>query len=290
MANENNNLLTGRRAAGLPCKLALVLGSGGARGLAHLGVLRAFRELGVRPDCVIGTSIGAIVGAFYASGAIASADEIVRSMDIKHVAQLFIEVGLPHSGLLEGRHVMKFLREMIPAHRIDELPVRFAAVATDLLTQEEVDFQSGDLFKAIRASISIPGFFSPVEEKPGQWLIDGGLVNPLPVSLARSFRARRVIGVDVNLGMSGEAEAKRKPGAPSLFEVLLRTVRLGENAITRERLLREPPDLLIQPPVGEVGTMDFFRGESIVELGYRAAWKKAKEIRALVKELDTEND
>lgn len=262
-------------------RLALVLGSGGARGLAHLGVLRALKELGVTPDYAVGTSIGSIAAAFYAANAIPIAEEAVRTMNIKRVAQLFIEVGLPRAGLLEGRHVMQFLKATIPASRIEELPIRYAAVATNLITQSEVIFKSGDLFEAIRASISIPGFFSPVERAPGQWLIDGGLVNPLPVSLARAAGAKRVIGVDVNLGPGIPTVSKRKPKTPSLLEVLLRTIRIAENAITRERLLREPPDILIQPRVGDIGTMEFFRGESLVEEGYRATMEKAAILRAL---------
>ena len=261
--------------------LAIVLGSGGARGWAHMGALRALTELGISPSLVTGTSIGAIIGAFYAAGALDVADELAERLDWKQMARLFFEVNLPRSGLLEGRRIMQLLQTHIPVSRIEDLELRYAAVATTLATHQEVVLKEGDLFSAIRASISIPGVFIPIELGQGTWVIDGALTNPLPVSVARSMGATNVIGIDVNLSENQE-DAKKITAKPTLLDVLVRTIRLAENAITRERLLREPPDVLIQPKVGHIGTLDFFRGQATVKAGYDAVMEQAGALKALL--------
>ncbi len=261
--------------------LAIVLGSGGARGWAHVGALRALTELGISPSLVTGTSIGAIIGAFYAAGALDVADELAERLDWKQMARLFFEVNLPRSGLLEGRRIMQLLQTHIPVSRIEDLELRYAAVATTLATHQEVVLKEGDLFSAIRASISIPGVFIPIELGQGTWVIDGALTNPLPVSVARSMGATKVIGIDVNLSENQE-DAKKITAKPTLLDVLVRTIRLAENAITRERLLREPPDVLIQPKVGHIGTLDFFRGQATVKAGYDAVLEQAGALKALL--------
>lgn len=261
--------------------LAIVLGSGGARGWAHVGVLQALDELGIRPSIVTGTSIGAIIGAFYAAGALDVADNLAEHLDWKQMARLFFEVNLPRSGLLEGRRIMELLQTNIPVSRIEDLQLRYAAVATTLTTHQEVVLKRGNLFSAIRASISIPGVFMPIELEKGKWVIDGALINPLPVSVARSLGATKIIGVDVNLSENKE-DIKGFKGKPTMLDVLIRTVRLAENAITRERLLREPPDVLIQPKVGHIGTLDFFRGQVTVAAGYAAVMEQAEALQALM--------
>lgn len=261
--------------------LAIVLGSGGARGWAHVGALRALNELGIRPSMVTGTSIGAIIGAFYAAGALDIADDLAAHLDWKQMARLFFEVNLPRSGLLEGRRIMQLLQTNIPVSRIEDLELRYAAVATTLATHQEVVLKEGDLFAAIRASISIPGVFIPIELGKGTWVIDGALTNPLPVSVARGMGAKKVIGIDVNLSEKRE-DMKNIAAKPTLLDVLIRTVRLAENAITRERLLREPPDVLIQPRVGHIGTLDFFRGQATVKAGYDAVMEQAGALKALM--------
>lgn len=320
----------------LPDSVALVFGSGGARGWAHLGVLQAFRELGFCPGRVVGTSIGAVAAAAYAGGALPALEHLAETMDWKQAASLFLEIGLPRSGLLEGRRIMALLRELIPETRIEQLPVPYAAVATDLRHQAEVVFERGDLHEAIRASIAIPGIFTPVQHDEA-WLVDGGLVNPLPVSVARKAGARLVIAVDINLrngapaadtahrtvsdarppvlrtldklgtlarwkqrleagedGTPPEEKGLRpfleslfglqdlpRNASPTMLEVLTRSLRTGENAITRERLLREPPDLLIQPAVGHIGTLEFYRSAEAIRAGYAAAMENATALEAL---------
>lgn len=251
-------------------KTALVLGSGGARGWSHIGVLRAMTELGCKPDMVVGTSIGAIVAAIYAAGVVDEAERVASSIDWKQVAKLFFEVNIPRSGLVKGERIMDLLRSLIPVKRIENLTLAYAAVATDLRLEQEVVLAEGDLFKALRASFSIPGVFTPVEYTKGQWLVDGGIVNPLPISVARSMGATHVVGVDINL--KGALHEKIK--SPTLMDVLLSTFRAIENSITRERLLREPPDLLIQPKVGNLGTLEFHNAPQAIQLGYAAVMEQ----------------
>ena len=267
-----------------PKKTALVLGSGGARGWAHVGVVKALAELSIVPDIVVGSSIGSVVGAMYAAGQIAKAEELAPNLDWTRIAKLFLEFGISRSGLFEGKRIMKFFGEFIPVKHIQDLPVAYAAVATDLYTQEEVVMKEGGLLEAIRASIAIPGLFTPARHGR-KWLVDGGLVNPLPVSVARTMGAGRVIGVDVNL-REGKAptpakedgKEKKEDKAPFLPDVITRSFRVAENSITRERLLRQPPDILIQPEVGHIATLEFQRGEEAMAAGYRAAMEKHEEL------------
>jgi NTE family protein len=259
-------------------KRALVLGSGGARGWAHIGVLKALEELECKPDIVVGTSIGAIVAAIHAAGALKEAEKIAASIDWKQVARLFFEVNIPRSGLLKGQRIIELLRSLIQVKRIDQLPIPYAAVATDLRLEKEVVMTEGDLFKALRASFSIPGVFTPVEHAKGQWLVDGGLVNPLPVSVAREMGATHVVGVDINLGGCNHEPLTK---SPILMDVLLWTFRAVENSITRERLLREPPDILIQPKVGALGTLEFHHAPQAIKRGYEAVMAQKEELCAL---------
>ena len=306
-----------------PTKIGIALGSGGARGWAHLGVLRRLNELGVRPDCIAGTSAGAIAAALYASESVEMMVDLATHLDWKQVAQLFLEVNFPRSGLLTGKNVMHLLKSVIDVHAVSSLRIPYAAVATDLETEQEVVLQSGNLFDAIRASIGIPGIFTPTRLN-GHTLVDGGLVNPLPVSVCRAMGADFVIAVDVNLRA---ATQKRRPVkktylpdppqriahlieslgklmpqrsgpaskpsrrwiAPqraetdtlSIFDVLTRSFRLVENQITRRELTLNPPDILIQPEVGDLMTLDFHRGHEAIAAGIRAVDEVLPQLNAL---------
>lgn len=308
-----------------PKKIGLALGSGGARGWAHVGVIHRLNELGFRPHCIAGTSIGAIVGALYASGSLQTMEALASHLDWRHLAQLFLEVNFHRSGLLSGKNFMQLLKKIIPCHTIHDLSIPYAAVATDLTTEKEVVFYSGNLFDAIRASIAIPGIFTPARLN-GRTLVDGGLVNPLPVSVCRAMGADLVIAVDVNLRSSPvrrkapklpaattepsrhvtkllanvsrlmpqlttpveEAVARwftpprREAETPSIFDVLTRSFRLVENQITRRELAINPPDLLIQPEVGDLMTLDFHRGTEAIAAGMRAADEVLPQLTALL--------
>ena len=190
-------------------KVGLALGSGSARGLAHIGVIRALKEAGIEVDCVAGTSIGAMIGAVYASGKIDSLQNAYMAMDWKKIVY-FLDVVFPKSGIIDGKKVADFIREYVHSACIEELPLPFQAVATELNSGEEVVFEAGDVIDAVRASISVPGMFTPVRIN-GQVLVDGGLVNPVPVSVVRSMGADIVIAVDLNHDVVAGKAPKRAP-------------------------------------------------------------------------------
>ena len=297
-----------------PRKIGLALGSGGARGWAHIGVLQRLSTLGIPIHCVAGTSIGSIAGALYASDSIETMADLSTQLDWRHATRLFLEVNFPRSGLLSGKNFMSLLRDVIPVHAISALKIPFAAVATDIQTEKEVVLSSGSIFDAIRASIAIPGIFTPMRLQ-GKNLVDGGLVNPLPVSVCRAMGADFVIAVDINLRSA--PPGKRRPGKRqsvpaepsqrietliarvsklmpqlqtpmedavrrwtmpqkkdtaelSIFDVLTRSFRLVENQITRRELAVNPPDILIQPEVGHIMTLEFHRGPETIAAGVQA--------------------
>lgn len=177
-------------------KIGLALSSGSARGLAHFGVIRALEEAGIKVDFIAGTSVGALIGAVYASGRIDSMESTFQEFDRKRTVSFF-DVVFPKSGLIDGAKVSELVRAHINSELIESLPIPFCAVATDLLTGEEVVIRQGDIIEAVRASISVPGIFTPVRSN-GRLLVDGGLVNPVPVSAVRNMGAECVIAVDLN--------------------------------------------------------------------------------------------
>ena len=179
-----------------PGKVGLALGSGSARGWAHIGVIKALAEADVRVDYVAGASIGALVGAVYASGNINSLEEVVLQLDWKKIVYFF-DVVFPKSGLIDGDKVADFIRGHVGERNIEDLPLPFCAVSTDLATGKEIIIKEGDIIEAVRASISVPGIFTPFK-KDDMTLVDGGLVNPVPVSAAREMGADFVIAVDLN--------------------------------------------------------------------------------------------
>ncbi len=180
---------------GFPAKIGLALGSGSARGWAHIGVIRALQEAGISVDFVAGTSIGALVGAVFVSGGLDALEDEARRLRWSRVMS-FLDIIFPRSGLIDGKKVVDALGDHVPDRDIEDLPAPFGAVATDLSSGHELDIRSGNVIDAIRASISIPGIFTPVC-KGDQVLVDGGLVNPVPVSLAREMGAQFVIAVDI---------------------------------------------------------------------------------------------
>ena len=177
-------------------RIGLALGSGSARGLAHIGVLRALKEANIEVDLVAGTSMGAVIGAVFASGKIDGLSARLRNLDWPGIVALLDPV-FPRSGLIDGQRVAEFVRTHVPSAGIEDLLLPFAAVATDLMTGEEVVATTGDLTEAVRASIAVPGIVTPVRSN-GRILVDGGLVNPVPVSVARAMGADLVIAVDLN--------------------------------------------------------------------------------------------
>ena len=275
-------------------RLGIALGSGSARGWAHIGVLRALEQAGIVPDIVSGTSIGALVGAAYASGRLDPLEEWVARIDWWEIIR-YMDMS---RGGVEGERLMRAFGERVEDVPIETLPKPFGAVATDLLTGREVWFQNGSLLEAVRASIALPGLFSPVRFQE-RWLVDGGLVDPLPVSLCRALGAEQVIAVNLN----GDIVGRRLPGRsthrpasnpllarlstgwqtvlgnlhdrlsppekeedepPSLFDVMAGSIHIMQDRITRARMAGDPPDVVLAPRLAHLGLMDFDRaGEGI---------------------------
>ncbi|AFY69333.1 Patatin [Thalassoporum mexicanum PCC 7367] len=177
-------------------KIGLALGSGGARGWAHIGVIQALLEAEIKIDYVAGTSIGAFVGAFYAAGGLRQLEEFVRSLDWRTIVSL-LDLEFPDKGLLDGGKVYELLQEHLLSMQLEETEVPFHCVATDLLNQQSVTFKSGSLVDAVRASISIPGVFTPFE-KDGVYYIDGGVINPVPVDVVKEMGCDLAIAVNLN--------------------------------------------------------------------------------------------
>jgi NTE family protein len=177
-------------------RIGLALGSGAARGWAHVGVIHALEERGIHADCVAGTSIGALVGAAYAARKMDELEGEILRLDWKRVLYFFSDPSFHRSGLVDGKKIADFLRNHAAGLDMESLPTPLHVVATDLHTGKEVCLTSGDIINALRASIAIPGVFTPVEMN-GMVLVDGGLVNPLPVGVARKMEADFVIAVDV---------------------------------------------------------------------------------------------
>ncbi len=193
---EIENIAMARNPSGERARIGLALGSGSARGLAHVGVIRAIEDAGIKVDFIAGTSMGALIGAIHAAGKLDELEAMFRTFDWKKTASFF-DIVLPKSGLLDGTKIGELVRTHIHADTIEMLPRPFAAVATDIVSGEEVVIRSGDVIEAVRASISVPGIFTPVRSN-GHILVDGGLTNPVPVSVARAMGADFVIAVDLN--------------------------------------------------------------------------------------------
>lgn len=280
-------------------KVGLALGSGAARGWAHIGVIEGLVALGIVPQIVSGTSIGALVAAAYVTGKLTALKARMTNFSRRDVAAM-LDVRLATGGLIEGKRVENFLESLGIAGAIEAQEYRYAAVATDLASGREIWLQQGAIGYAVRASIGMPGVFSPAR-LDGRWLIDGGLVNPVPVSLARALGADIVIAVDLNSELVGRrltgsdmdvtASADRVslsaqvprwltdavgpilqhvlqegPDYPSYFEVLANSLNIMQDRITRTRLAGDPPDVLLCPRLGQFSWLDFHRAtEAIAE-------------------------
>lgn len=192
-------------------RIGLALGSGSARGWSHIGAIRALSEAGIQVDCVAGTSIGALVGAVYAAGQLDALEAWALQLEWKQILS-FMDVVLPKSGLIDGRKIADMVRRHVHVENIEDLPIPFGTVATDLRTGQEVVLRKGDIVEAVRASISLPGILTPVE-KDHAFLIDGGLVNPLPVNTARNMGADFVIAVDLNSDIVPNKRTRPSPSS-----------------------------------------------------------------------------
>jgi NTE family protein len=231
-------------------RIGLALGSGSARGWAHFGVIQALDEFGIPVHCVAGTSIGALVGAIFASGTTASVIDLIPKLDWRRIASFF-DVVFPRSGLIDGKRLSDFIRLYVRETNIEDLPIPFRALATDLATGQEVVLSEGDIIEAVRASMSFPGILTPVR-CGGVILVDGGMINPVPVSTVREMGAEIVIAVDLNHDIvEKKGFGGRSQGSHSKRRTFSWPHRLGEKwkrlAALNERLaLIELPEMLTQ--------------------------------------------
>jgi NTE family protein len=288
-------------------KVGIALGSGSARGWAHIGILRALEEIGISPDIVAGSSTGALVGAAYASGNLDKFEQWVLKLDSSGIMR-FVDISWTGSGLIEGDKLFDHFQETMQSFNIEELPKTFAAVATELTTGREIWFREGSLGKAVRASLALPGLFTPAMQED-HYYIDGGLVNPVPVSLCRALGADVVIAVNLNgqivgkhlrkdmhangnsdeteltfksdflnqtiarlgqsLNRNGSLAAMFKPHrrAPGMFEVIASSINIMQDRITRSRMAGDPPDVILAPRLAHLALMDFDKAEAAIQEG-----------------------
>ncbi len=283
-------------------RIGLALGGGSARGWAHIGVIRTLEDAGIRPDLVCGTSIGALVGAAYVAGELDRLEAWVRSLKLQTVVS-FLDFTLG-GGLIKGDKLIEFFRAHFVDRDIRELERPYGAVATDLARGREIWLREGGVSDAVRASIALPGLFTPVAAD-GSWLVDGGLVNPVPVSLARAMGADFVIAIDLNADILGR-HLKSKPATrarsakptladtvmaqlglthddspspPAMLDVLASSINIMQVLITRSRLAGEPADAMIAPPLASLGLMEFHRAAVAIDSGRHAAEAALPQLR-----------
>jgi NTE family protein len=293
--------------------IGLVLGSGAARGFAHIGVMRALQAHGIAPDIIVGTSMGALVGGCYGTKQLDTLETWARSLTRRRVIG-YLDVRIGGPGLIGGVRLASRLAESIGDAAIEDLPIRFAAIATEIGTGHEVWLTRGSLALAIRASYALPGIFPPVYVG-GRWLVDGALVNPVPVSAARALGARVVIAVNMDADRFGRGVTIASHGAdpadghavappagprngfarlrgmfgverafkrqiiaddarPNFSTVMIESFNIMQDRLTRMRLAGDPPDVHITPHIGHIGWLDFHRAAESIAVG-QAATEKA---------------
>ena len=271
-------------------KIGLALGSGSARGWAHIGVIRALEEAGIRPDVVCGCSIGAFVGAAYVNGDLDRLEKWISALAWKDMLGL-MDVRLA-GGLIKGDKLIAFLEKHFVDKNIETLPMPYGCVATDLANGREIWLREGSVVAAVRASIALPGLFAPVG-RDGRLLVDGGLVNPVPVSLCRALGADIVIAVDLGSDIVGSSLKRGVPAGerrgknwsdrllaslglksngdvPSVTSVLSTSIQIMQSRIARSRLAGEPADVLIAPRLAHLGLMDYHRAAEAMPEGVAA--------------------
>ncbi len=297
-----------------PPVVGIALGSGSARGWAHIGVIQQLQDFGIDPTVVAGTSIGALVGAVYVSGQLDAFAKWVESLSFMDVIG-FMDVGFS-GGVVKGEKLFGFFRENHQNPDIESLDRRFATVATDMALGREVWIEKGPVLDAARASCALPGLFSPVKYKD-RWMLDGGLVNPVPVSVCRAMGAEVVIAVNLNGQLIGRHFSRKTEESvrrarqqaqngergllekiaryflssdeaagddPGFFDVIGASVNIMQDRITRSRMAGEPADLSLVPLLNDFAIMDFHRADEAIEEGRRLVIEAEDRIRWLLGE------
>lgn len=290
-------------------KIGLALGAGAARGWTHLGIIEALENLGIKIDVVSGCSIGAYVGAAYASGNLTQLKDWAFDLTEWEVLRL-LGIGFTRSGLASGEQVFKRLADDFSVATFEEMQKPFAIPATDLYSGREIIFQSGPVVDAVRASCSIPALFAPVQFE-NRWLVDGAVVNPVPVNLCRLMGADFVIAVNlsadfrpemIDKNITAHENAQRKTDEklekqqsifrnwfspdpndnqqtpPGIMSVMSNSLDIMQARVTRSRLAGDPPDILIEPNLRDVGILEFEKAEELYAVGKEAVERLEKQI------------
>lgn len=250
-------------------KIGLALGSGGARGLAHIGVLKALEREKIPISMIAGSSIGSLVGAFYASGQ--NIDAMVK-ISQKFKRKYFIDVTIPKLGFIMGNRIKEFIRVFTFHKNIEDLPIPLAIIATDLHTGEKVILREGPIAEAVRASISIPGIFIP-ENYQGRLLVDGGVSDRVPVSVVKDMGADIIIAVDV-------AGLKQNAEITNIYDVILQSLDIMQVELSEARALQS--DIYILPPVENYSSYAFAEFEQLILKGEEATKKDIPKIKQLI--------
>ena len=297
--------------------LGVALGGGAARGWAHVGVMRELDAEGLSPDIVVGTSSGAVVGGCYAAGKLDDIEEFTLSLTKRRVFGL-MDMSFRGSGLLAGARLKARLEASLGDRCIEDLPIKFAAVAAEVGSGHEIWLTRGPLADAVRASYALPGIFEPVKFR-GRWLFDGALVNPLPVSVCRAMGAQVVLAVNLLSDSTGRGSVMMDPaephgaltgpdaadagetagakprdgffrrafgsaptGAPGIATVMSDAFNITQDRIARSRLAGDPPDVLLSARLGRIGMFEFHRAAEMIEIGREAVRKSLPDIRAQI--------
>lgn len=300
---------------GAPIKLGIAFGAGAAKGWAHIGVIKRLEEAGIVPDVIAGASIGALAGGCYAAGKINELEDFARSLNRRRIFSL-LDFSWRGSGLISGNRLAKMLEEGLADTTIESLPRPFVCIGTELSTGHEIWMQKGSLVAAMRASYALPGVFKPVYFD-NMWLIDGAVVNPIPVSACRALGARVVIAVNLNTdgfgvgtviqgGPANGAIEMEEPDTgeearnafvhqlfgtasqgPGITTVLVAAFNISQDRLARSRLAGDPPDVVISPRAPQVALFDFDKAEESIASGWEAAERALPEIRQAIQVLRT---
>ena len=291
--------------------IALALGGGVARGWAHIGVLRAIDEAGIEIKMIAGTSIGALVGGCYLAGKLDELQDFALSLTPRRMIG-FLDITLGGSGLISGRKLAERMAEHLGDTRIEDLPKPLVCVATEINTGHEIWLTKGPMIDAIRASYALPGIFEPVTIGK-RVLVDGALVNPVPVAVCRAFEADAAVAVNLSSDVFGRGTVVRDGGvdldevpveapevktnlrgfgdsailrlgkALGVTGIMVESFNIIQDRIARSRLAGDPPDMSISPKVGDIGLAEFHRADEAIELGYKAAQLEIHRLEQLAK-------
>lgn len=293
-------------------KIGLALGSGGARGWCHIGILRELEEMGLKPDVISGASMGSLIGAIYAGGALDALQDWASGLTAQNFFGM-LDVRLSSGGLVKGSEIISVIRRLVDQDRIEELPVPLAIVATDMSTGREMWLTKGNLANAVRASVALPGIISPFRMND-RWFLDGGLTNPLPVSACRILGAEVVIAANPNGRIDGTFWAEREEAmptfwkswsdrladlpaalsgffedhdadepAPQYLDVIAASIDIMTDGIRRAKLAGDPPHVLLDAHLAKLSVLDFHRADEAIQEGRRIVKENADSIARAAK-------